>query len=851
MVYRNRCLIAATVLACPIFAHADRAAVGYDRLKAELGDAMPTGAGIAVEQVEAYESGVRYQPDYTNAQFLGKIFSPDPLDTALASGHATIVASWFYGNTTSMTPGITLVKSFAADPWLSGAEGILGAASGAAPQVSYHDTGEYSRIVNHSWVGSYGAATNGAGILYDREAVRRLDWLAMNDDQIQVVGLANSGMSSSLHLLAASFNAISVGRTDGGHVSAYAANLDSLYVASRVRPTLVAPREATSYAAPMVSSAAALLLQAARDNPALSNGSYIPSRTGETITYAETTEVVKAILMAGADRHAIPTWRTSSRQSVNGLDTHYGAGEVDVYNSYHILTAGERNSQQDGGPATAPLTGFDYDPAFGGSSASNSTAGYTFTATDLSLFTASLVWNVSISASSPASWSNPGAVLHNLDLRLIDITDALNPLTIALSGSTVDNTENLRLVIRPDHTYRMEVFRGAGQGNFLWDYGLAWQALPNPQALFAATTGAWTSIDNWATGIMPDAQVEAIIDGGRTATIAAGNTIAVPRIYIGYNGLGTLSQAGGTLSVTGMIRLGDKGHAGALTVSGGALSAGAISGLGTVSLTGGNVQVSGGIDLTGSSALSVAGASLSASYIRVPTLTAGAGADIALQSGGPASIISAALSFAGSPGEWAGTLDLADNDLVVRATAGTRDAVLQNLTSLVAGGRNDGPALWQGMGITSSSAALDPHHTIAVLLNDTGSGTPLLPTLDGQSLTINDVLAVYALTGDTDINGQIDGDDFFRIDNGFLSQSGGWRSGDFNYDRTINGADYFLLDLAFLSQLTSPLPSASASVVPEPGMMILLGVAFAGLLRRRRPVTCASSPALRRPIMSM
>jgi hypothetical protein len=57
-------------------------------------------------------------------------------------------------------------------------------------------------------------------------------------------------------------------------------------------------------------------------------------------------------------------------------------------------------------------------------------------------------------------------------------------------------------------------------------------------------------------------------------------------------------------------------------------------------------------------------------------------------------------------------------------------------------------------------------------------------------------------TGDANGDGNVNADDYFRIDQGFLAQPQNpqYAQGDFNYDGTINADDYFLIDQAFLGQ---------------------------------------------------
>ena len=54
--------------------------------------------------------------------------------------------------------------------------------------------------------------------------------------------------------------------------------------------------------------------------------------------------------------------------------------------------------------------------------------------------------------------------------------------------------------------------------------------------------------------------------------------------------------------------------------------------------------------------------------------------------------------------------------------------------------------------------------------------------------------------GDADLNGQINFDDYARIDNGYNNGQHGWSNGDFDGNGNVNFDDYALIDLAFNSQ---------------------------------------------------
>lgn len=156
--------------------------------------------------------------------------------------------------------------------------------------------------------------------------------------------------------------------------------------------------------------------------------------------------------------------------------------QMNIYNSYHVIAAGEQNSIEDqaGSAGLIGTTGFDYDPAFGGSQGSNATATYYFSPTSTpARLSASLVWNLEINGGSANNF-NGAATLYDLDLQLFDVTDPGNWILVGNSASTNENTENLWLLLEGGKDYALQVTPGATQAAFNWDYGLAWQVTPIP-----------------------------------------------------------------------------------------------------------------------------------------------------------------------------------------------------------------------------------------------------------------------------------------------------------------------------------------------------------------------------------
>jgi autotransporter-associated beta strand protein len=222
------------------------------------------------------------------------------------------------------------------------------------------------------------------------------------------------------------------------------------------------------------------------------------------------------------------------------------------------------------------------------------------------------------------------------------------------------------------------------------------------------------------------------------------------------------------------------------------------------------------------------------------------GTAVAAYQGTPATntLFASSLTLSGTTNDWTGTLDLTDNDLVVR------NGSLGTLANQVTQGYNPaGGGNWQGSGgILSSTAAADTTHLTAlgVIQNSIGGNTSapaLYTSFDGQPVFNTDVLVKYTYYGDSDLSGSVDGGDYSRIDNGYLNNLTGWFNGDFNYDGVIDGSDYTLIDNSYNTQgahLSSELAAAAstaqlagATSVPEPASLTMVGMTAVALLRRR------------------
>lgn len=428
------------------FGQAYKDAVGYNDLLAEKGAALEDGSGLRVLQPEAL-SGGNYMPNVNDSQFTGKnIVNGTPGGSNGASGHATNVGRSFYGNISSMTPGITEITGYDANDYLGR---VLNFDTGGDPLAQNFDVG------NHSYIAT------GLSDAVQTDLLQRFDFVINRDNTLMFVGANNGSGNSQPDLMGASYNAVTVGRTDGNH----SRGLTSGYGTPRIKPDIVAPAATTSGATPIVASAGALLRDAGSGTNAAEN------------------EVVKALLFAGATKEEFPDWdRTVSRP----IDDVFGFGELNILNSYHILEGGEFDGSTSAPTSSSGLLGWDYadfngtDPLF-----------YDFEIADGLMgaeLSAALVWNIDVVDNNPdASVFDASTSLANLDLELFDSTGSFLGSLVDSSLSTDYNLEHIYAMDLAAGTYTFRI-----SGDAATDFGFAWRisTIPEPAGSVVLLIGA-------------------------------------------------------------------------------------------------------------------------------------------------------------------------------------------------------------------------------------------------------------------------------------------------------------------------------------------------------------------------
>jgi hypothetical protein len=186
--------------------------------------------------------------------------------------------------------------------------------------------------------------------------------------------------------------------------------------------------------------------------------------------------------MAGATKAEFASavggpWTHSQTQP---LDVRFGAGQLNINNSYTILTAGR---QQANPAATVAATGWDLNSV---SSSGTTSRDYFF---DIPTEGAGKSLSVVLAWNRVVSDSLVAAPLTNLDLKLYNASGFALGSAVDQSISTVDNVEHVWLpngLSTGRYAFHVEV---TGPGDAV--YALAWQTqftpVPEPGAVFLVT----------------------------------------------------------------------------------------------------------------------------------------------------------------------------------------------------------------------------------------------------------------------------------------------------------------------------------------------------------------------------
>jgi len=452
-----------TILFCLTATAQDLNMVGLTLLRAVTTNV--DGKGIRVAQVEATTAlgATNFEANPGTIGVASNLFTYiSGLGTATnfpnsvggESGHAHDVAGNFYGSV-GLATNVVHVDNFFADYFY---DGIIAAVSPA--NIS-------NAVVNQSFVfGPLNASQQ-------QQVDSQYDDYAAQYKTLFVSGVGNgpdlyNGYNLYVEAPGTCYNGIGVAAyysTPAAPVnptSSIGPTIDN----GRAKPDITAPAQGTSFSAPQVAGAATDLIQAG-----------LRGDGGSDTNSAADIRTVKALLLNGAVKP--PGWTNSNSSP---LDARYGAGVLNIFNSYKQLTGGKHSfivatTVATGGahPPTGAtgtvngMSGWDFNTNTSAQhpsaldavnhyyfNATNGNAGATFTAT------ATLVWNR----------QNNQTAINNLNLFLYN---AANSNLVACSTSLVDNVEHIYKTNLAQGRYDLQVWKAGVAVTTSETYALAFE----------------------------------------------------------------------------------------------------------------------------------------------------------------------------------------------------------------------------------------------------------------------------------------------------------------------------------------------------------------------------------------
>jgi hypothetical protein len=401
--------------------------IGVNLLRATT--ANLDGNGFRAAQVEAPVAPNAWQvnpgaafvnlPVSRFSYFMNTVANIFPNGLGVESSHSDGVAQMFYGIPDGVSTNLSHIDNFEANYFLDQVFGL-----GVIPD----------RLVNQSFTTTSTNDQASADPAYD-------DFSAQYST-LFISGVGNGLLEGGAVLPPATgYNGIGVGAYGG------ASSLGPTRENGRAKPDITAPASATSFSTPQVTGAAALLLQAGMRGDG-----------GSDTNSAADPRTLKALLLNGAVKPG--DW---SNPAPSPLDTRYGAGVLNVFNSYRQLAGGRRAFIA----STSIPTGNPHPPTASTGNVS-SLSGWNFTNLTSSVtndlvhhYCFNLTNGVSFTGTMTLVWQRQFEQLgiNNLDLYLYDMgTGSL----VASSISAVDNVEHIFVAQLPPGRYDLEVLKKGG-----------------------------------------------------------------------------------------------------------------------------------------------------------------------------------------------------------------------------------------------------------------------------------------------------------------------------------------------------------------------------------------------------
>ncbi len=829
---------------------------------------------------------------------------PSTDTTTTSSGHAGAVGSLMYGNGSVGYQYVTDIYCLAADNFLGGTTNAQVNTGNSTSLPGTFDGG--AKVVNNSYVGTFVGGVSGGVTLTadtDLDVQRRIDYMIKKADVTFVAGaVSNLGGSAYQDLVWSSYNSLAVSGQQtfsptgspgkphadlfGGGDASFAAAVVSGYAASlygnafgpgTTSLTPDALHGPTIRSLLMAGAGKSGYTRQTTNNLDLIHGAGLTNydnslsilQAGEKLLPAVTSNTITGTPSANQKGWAYGTFSPGTKDAVLFQSANTITGitaslnwDIDVT---HTATTIDTRSQTISNlalnvyPVTFSGGHYTLGTVLSSTGLASSTTGdnvqylyststlpagtYAFIITDSSggstpaAFSYSLAgsfasqWNANGGASwgTASNWTNSVPNGQAAQVNLLASPGVTTSSTITLDGNRT--VGQLTFANANSYTVAQGTVPSGVAGTLTIDDTGNSSGTATP--LIAVTAGNHTI------------NAPVALANGVTVNTSAGTGLTVTRAITGTGGL--TKTGGGALTLTAANTFGNT------TINGGVLTLAS-----TGSITTGTINVNNAATLT--FAANPGAGVLATNVAPAVNIKSGGTVTVALPSVHTARQLlttTGGLTLAGATDAWTGKLDLTSNDLDVPA------GNLGTITNQIKAGFNQGT--FSGQGITSSAAANNPTHltTLGVIQNNDGAGHQIYGTsgtlglFDGQDTPLNDVLVKYTYFGDANLDGQVDGSDYTRIDAAFGTPLTGWINGDFNYDGHIDGSDYTLIDSAFNTQSGSLTTGVSGfafstaslgtttlgttSAVPEPSSFGL-ALSFELLFRRRRRVCFSALP---------